>query len=279
MHLWMIALIVCSCYFQTSMPCDNHEYQKDGRCCSLCRPGHWLAKDCNELNGTECTPCAHGEYQDTYNRETSCRLHRECNERLGFETITEGTATANLDCRCQSGKHCSSEVCETCVLNKVCGPGEGVIRRATNKSDTECSPCYEGTFSNAESTTEPCKNWSKCGDGEMIIQPGTPTSDVICELSSSPEPSNTWVYIVVIMLVLVVIVAPTIIIIRKSYRKDKYKNRQNPPEGNNLQLIKLVKPIENNLPEEDLDDQDITMQGLPVAQEQGKDYHMSQEEV
>lgn len=36
--------------------------------------------------------------------------------------------------------------------------------------------------------------------------------------------------------------------------------------------------LEPNVPVEDLDDQDITMQGLPVAQEQGKDYHMSQEE-
>ncbi|XP_056406035.1 tumor necrosis factor receptor superfamily member 5 isoform X2 [Hyla sarda] len=256
--------------------CDAlNEYEKDGRCCQLCRPGQCLVTDCTVHNKTVCRACPAGEYQDKSNRETSCLLHRECNEQLGFEKISEGTPTSNVDCRCQWGKHCSSAACETCALNKACGKGEGVIQKATSISDTQCSPCNEGTFSDTESETETCKNWSKCGEAMVIKEPGTLTSDVICEPSTDSQ-SNTWVYIVFFLVAFVALSVPAIILYRKLYRKDKNKKRQDPPEENDQQ-----EPInlKENLPEEDQDDQDITMQGLPVAQEQGKDYHMSQEEV
>ncbi|XP_075701264.1 tumor necrosis factor receptor superfamily member 5 [Rhinoderma darwinii] len=275
MYPWIILLILCSCYCQRSEFCvDVKEYEKYSRCCSLCRPGQRLVRECTEHNETVCFACSPGQYQAEYHRETSCLLHQECNKQLGFEKISEGTPTTNVNCRCQVGKHCSSESCETCVLNKVCGPGEGVVKKATSLSDTQCSPCNEKTFSAIESEMEPCKNWSKCGDVAIIIQPGTSTADVVCSPSTE---SNTWVYILVIMVVFVVLVLAAIIFIRKSRRKDRKKNRQNPPEANNQ--LQLINPIEGNLPEEDQDDQDITMQGLPVAQEQGKDWHISQEEV
>lgn len=275
----MILLILCSCCCQSSeLQCDrNNEYEKDGRCCSLCKPGQWLSRDCAENTDTLCVACSVGEYQDKYNRETSCLLHRECNEQLGFEKIREGTPTSNVNCTCKLGKHCSSAACETCVSNKQCGPGEGVVQKATSSSDTQCSPCKEGTFSDTVSDLESCKNWSKCGDTETIKQPGTSNADVFCEQRLPDDPSNTWVYIVVIMVVVVALVFLAIFFIRKSNRKNKNKNRQNPPEVNNQE--QLIKPKEGNQPEEDQDDQDITMQGLPVAQEQGKDYHISQEEV
>ncbi|XP_073415469.1 tumor necrosis factor receptor superfamily member 5 isoform X2 [Dendrobates tinctorius] len=275
MSPWIILLVLCVCYCQSSeLQCDNKEYERNNRCCSLCDPGERLLEDCTELNKTLCIPCSVGEYQEKYNRETSCLLHKECNEQLGFQIISKGTSTKNVDCRCQSGKHCSSEACETCVQNTVCGPGEGVIQRAARSSDTQCSLCKEGTYSSKESDVEPCKNWSKCGDADMILQKGTPTTDVVCE----PR-SNTWVYVVVIIVVLVALFVPATVFIRKSYCKDKNKKRQTPPKENNEQ--QPIKPVEFNfnLPEEDQDDQDITMQGLPVAQEQGKDYQMSQEEV
>ncbi|CAJ0956639.1 unnamed protein product [Ranitomeya imitator] len=103
----------------SELQCDDKEYEKNNRCCSLCDPGERLLEDCTELNKTLCIPCSVGEYQEKYNRETSCLLHKECNEQLGFQIISKGTSTQNVDCRCQSGKHCSSEACETCVLNKL----------------------------------------------------------------------------------------------------------------------------------------------------------------
>ncbi|KAM3923059.1 tumor necrosis factor receptor superfamily member 5 [Leptodactylus fuscus] len=281
MYPWIILLILGSHYCQSSdLLCEDNNYDKDGRCCSLCKPGQRLLRDCTEHNDTMCIACDHGQYQDKYNRETSCLLHRMCNERLGFEKIREGTPTMNVDCRCQLGRHCSSQACETCVFNKKCGPGEGVVHNATIYSDTQCSQCSEGTYSATESDTESCKNWSKCGKSETVIQKGTPTNDVICGPSPAPDHSNVWVYVVVVV-ALLVIACLAVIFIRKSYlknRKDKNKAKpQEPPEENKEEL--LVIPKEYNLPEEDQDDQDITMQGLPVAQEQGKDWHMSQEEV
>ncbi|XP_069808153.1 tumor necrosis factor receptor superfamily member 5 isoform X2 [Dendropsophus ebraccatus] len=277
MFPWILLLILCSRYCQSSASvCSDNEYEKDGRCCSYCAPGQHLVSDCTEHDKTVCRACSAGEYQDKYHRETRCLLHRECNEQLGFEKIRGGTLTSNVDCQCQQGRHCSSEGCETCVLNTVCGEGEGVIQNATRLSDTQCSPCIEGTYSDTKSDTEPCKSWRTCGDTKVIKQ-GTPTSDVVCEPSPSDAQSYAWVYIIVFLVILLVLVFFAKIYFMKSCRKDKNKDKQNPPVENNQQL--LIRDVEGNHPVEDQDDQDITMQGLPVAQEQGKDYHMSQEEV
>ncbi|KAM9296701.1 tumor necrosis factor receptor superfamily member 5 [Gastrophryne carolinensis] len=193
-----------------AISCNSQQYENHGRCCSLCRPGQRLNKECAESSDTECLKCDDGYYQNTWNRETSCLPHSDCNEELGFEKISEGNIENNVDCECQKGRHCSSEACETCVQNTACGPGQGVFRSANRSLDTICAPCPEGTFSNVTSDTEPCIKWQMNDVPEKIEQP----------------------------------------------------------------LVEDHQP--QNVPEED---QDITMQGLPVAQEQGKDCHFSQEEV
>lgn len=207
-------------------------------------PGHRLVQECTESSETVCVACEDGEYQDKFNRLAYCLPHRNCDEKLGFQTISEGTDTKDVDCLCQDGKHCSSQQCETCVLNKPCNPGFGVTRKAEGYSDTECAPCQNGTFSNVSSDTEPCKDWQSCGRSQLQIRPGTDRADVVCVRK------------------------------RRKGKKVTVNNEiQAPP--NEVLLLNILEP---NVPVEDLDDQDITMQGLPVAQEQGKDYHMSQEE-
>lgn len=276
MSWWIILLVLCSRYYQIEArsSCSSKEYEKDGRCCSLCRPGERLDKECTKSSETICVACKTEEYQDKWNQEPNCLPHQYCDENLGFQKISEGTPERNVDCVCQDGKHCSSTECETCVLNTPCGPGYGVTRKAEKNSDTECAPCPSGTFSNVTSDTELCKDWQRCTSSQLEIRPGTPITDVVC----GPRPkSSTWIYIVVILMILIIGLL-VFFFIRKKRRGKKVKVTQPiqvPPEVDNEDepFVDLPKP---NLPEED---QDITMQGLPVAQEQGKDYHMSQEEV
>lgn len=236
-------------------------------------PGHRLVQECTESSETVCVACEDGEYQDKFNRLAYCLPHRNCDEKLGFQTISEGTDTKDVDCLCQNGKHCSSQQCETCVLNKPCNPGFGVTRKAEGYSDTKCAPCQNGTFSNVSSDTEPCKDWQSCGRSQLQIRPGTDRADVVC--GPLPKKNSTWIYIVVVMLV--VIIGLVLFFFFRKRRKGKKVTVNNeiqaPP--NEVLLLNILEP---NVPVEDLDDQDITMQGLPVAQEQGKDYHMSQEE-
>ncbi|CAI9543377.1 unnamed protein product [Staurois parvus] len=259
-----------------AISCSRTEYEKDGRCCSLCRPGQRLDKDCTESSESVCVDCKDGEYQDKWNQETDCLPHQYCGENLGFRKISEGTREKNVDCVCQDGKHCSSQQCETCMSNKRCSPGHGVTQKADRYSDTECVPCLDGTFSNVTSDTEPCKDWQSCTNSQQQIRPGTNKSDAVC----GPRPKNsTWIYIVVVLTVLIIGLV-IFFFVRKRRRGKKVKVKleieDTHEKGNENHLLNI--PNEPNLPVEDLDDQDITMQGLPVAQEEGKDYHMSQEE-
>ncbi|XP_066444300.1 tumor necrosis factor receptor superfamily member 5 isoform X2 [Eleutherodactylus coqui] len=223
MYPWILWLILCSLCCQSSeFSCKITEYENDSRCCSLCKPGQWLLTDCTEHNETVCLPCNAGEFHDKYHRETSCLLHSECNEKLGFQMIKDGTSTSNVVCSCQLGKHCSSEACETCVRSTACGPGEGVIQKANRVSDTQCSPCQEGTYSDIESLTAECIHWSKCGDGHTIVQPGTSTTDVVCGPSASDK---TWIYILLVFGCFVVIGLPAIIFMRLHRRKKKNEKK------------------------------------------------------
>ncbi|XP_063816528.1 tumor necrosis factor receptor superfamily member 5 [Pseudophryne corroboree] len=272
MSLWILLLILCSWSYQSSaISCNTTQYEKDGRCCSLCKPGQRLNKDCTENSETECLSCAEGEYQDTWNRETSCLLHQYCDENFGFHKISEGTAVRNVNCSCKEGNHCSNPACETCVLNTVCGPGHGVTQRASRDSDTHCSPCAKGTFSNVTSDTEPCKMWSICSETQQEVRLGNSTTDVVC--GTGPT-GNTWIYVVIVVVALACLFAVLIFVKRRCW-KGKYQiKEENPLKVNGQPLYQL--PKQANLP---VEDQDITMQGLPVAQEQGKDFHMPQQEV
>ncbi|XP_040186117.1 tumor necrosis factor receptor superfamily member 5 [Rana temporaria] len=275
MSWWMLLLVLCNRYCQSEeISCGITEYEKDGRCCSLCMPGLRLDKDCTESSETLCVACEDGEYQDKWNREEYCLPHHNCDEKLGFQKISEGTDTKNVDCVCQDGKHCSSQQCETCVLNNLCAIGFGVTRKAERYSDTECAPCQNETFSNVASDTEPCKDWQSCARSQLQILPGTDRTDVVC--GPRPKKNSTWIYIVVVLLVIIGLVLTFFFRKRRKVKKVKVKHEiQEPPEKGNEVLLNMPEP---NLPVEDVDDQDITMQGLPVAQEQGKDYRMSQEE-
>ncbi|XP_072259909.1 tumor necrosis factor receptor superfamily member 5 isoform X2 [Pyxicephalus adspersus] len=272
MSWWILLLVLCSRYCQNSaISCDSTQFEYEGRCCSLCMPGQKLVSECTEKSETLCAACKTGEYQDKWNRETDCLLHQNCDETLGFKKIKEGSMEKNVECICQEGKHCSSIACETCVWNTPCGQGEGVIRIADKYLDTECAQCIHGTFSNVTSDKEPCKAWQRCSYSQKEIHPGTEKTDVVC------GPSATWIYIVVFLIALLSIgLAVSFFIMTKRRRQNKaaiYQPPQDPPKNENEDPLLIHK---HNLPEED---QDITMQGLPVAQEEGKDYHMSQEEV
>ncbi|XP_018414541.1 PREDICTED: tumor necrosis factor receptor superfamily member 5 [Nanorana parkeri] len=225
---------------------STEQYEKYGKCCSLCRPGQRLHTECTERSETMCAICLNGEYQDKWSREKECLPHQYCDKNLGFQKISEGTQKQNVECVCQDGKHCSSTECETCVFNTLCAPGYGVTRKAEKYSDTECAVCPYGTFSNSTSDTEPCKDWQRCTSSQEESHPGSTNTDVAC-------------------------------VKRRREKKVKLKQQiQDPPEEDNEDPLLDLDLPQPNLPEED---QDITMQGLPVAQEQGKDYHISQEEV
>lgn len=62
-----------------------------------------------------------------------------------------------------------------------CPPGWGVSRRCTDKMDTQCSPCREGSYSPHHSYHTPCWVCSRCGPGLFEAHPCHPAGDTICD--------------------------------------------------------------------------------------------------
>ncbi|KAM4691838.1 tumor necrosis factor receptor superfamily member 5 [Rhinophrynus dorsalis] len=225
----------------------------------------WMSKECSSNSGTVCLDCSSGTYQSNWNTESSCNLHSYCDHNAGLEKVMEGTAERDVQCRCQSGRHCSSPSCETCVLNTACAPGHGVTRPANMSSDTQCSPCAEGTFSNVTSDTEPCRAWSSCDIEKEEQIPGTSSTDVTCSfMNYTPQ--------------LLVFLTPC----QRASKKCPWFNRNKETAQKNLhqngrQLVPQQDPgnVEDNVPVEDQDPViETIIQGMPVAQEEGKDFHL-----
>ncbi|XP_043351846.1 tumor necrosis factor receptor superfamily member 5 isoform X2 [Dermochelys coriacea] len=165
----------------SNLNCTPEQYQHDGRCCSRCGPGDKLLSDCTASKNTDCGACEAGHFQSSWTKERHCTPHRSCDHNAGLLTRSPGDTKHNAVCECLQGMYCSSPDCQTCLKITNCRPGEGVARKADNFSDTACVPCEHGSFSNTSSTSEPCRPWTRCETLGLVLKTtGTNLSDVAC---------------------------------------------------------------------------------------------------
>lgn len=157
-------------------------YNKNARlCCSKCPPGHHLFQECRNTTDSKCKPCGHNAYTEVWNRMKQCHhCEAPCREDYGLIETQACNASHNRYCGCSSHKYCAFESftsCQVCADRTICHKGFGVSVAGTIKSDTICSPCPAGTFSDEESYTSPCKPHTKC---RSLSVPGDSTHDAIC---------------------------------------------------------------------------------------------------
>lgn len=148
---------------------------------SCCVAGYKVKTDCAGEAETVCEPCGPHYFQGAWTQEKHCTPHRDCDESrwpviegllwagltgtakglpghvslsptalhvslfppdAGLEVEIPGDMTQNFVCRCKKGTHCSSQECQTCRVNKPCGPGEGVQQEGGEGWRTH-SPTHE----------------------------------------------------------------------------------------------------------------------------------------
>ncbi|NWX80949.1 TNR5 factor, partial [Alca torda] len=188
----------------------------------------------------------------------------------GLVVKTQGNATHNTVCQCRAGMHCSDTSCQTCVENQPCQHGFGfVAAKAVARMSSPCEPCAEGTFSNVSSKTEPCYPWTSCEEKGLVVKvKGTNTSDVICE---SGRRSSLSVLIPITAAIVTCLVGICI-----------YCLVHTDPRRRVQKQIEAGKPVENQQPTEDGEDmphmQETLLKGQPVAQEDGKESRISEQE-
>uniref|UniRef100_A0A8C3KVS0 Tumor necrosis factor receptor superfamily member 5 n=1 Tax=Chrysolophus pictus TaxID=9089 RepID=A0A8C3KVS0_CHRPC len=260
--------------FQCGQPgdavnCSDKQYEHKGKCCNRCQPGKKLVSECNDTESSVCTPCENGHYQQSWTREKHCMPHDICEENAGLIVKRHGNATHNTVCQCRAGMHCSDTSCQTCVENEPCKQGFGFLAAMAEAQMTSpCEPCKNGTFSNVSSKTEPCHLWTRCEEKGLVVKvKGTNTSDVICESSRRSSLS------VLIPITAVVVTCLVGICIYCLVHTDLRRRGPRQPEA------EVPRELETQQPEEvDFPVQETLLGGQPVAQEDGKESRIAEQE-
>ncbi|MBN3296472.1 TNR16 factor, partial [Amia calva] len=165
--------------------CVSKQFTLSGECCEVCQPGEGVVKPCG-VTQTVCDPCLDSEtYSESYSHTEPCLPCTQCTGL--YRMSTPCTDTNDAICVCNYGYY-MNDMTGLCELCTVCPQGQGVLVDCSNNMDTICEQCPEGTFSNQDSTMEPCLPCTICEeDLEIEIAQCTATSDTICRGAKKPK--------------------------------------------------------------------------------------------
>ncbi|XP_069469774.1 tumor necrosis factor receptor superfamily member 11A [Ambystoma mexicanum] len=221
-------LVVCMLLArqQVTHTCDTAtQYEHLGGCCSKCEPGKYMSARCTATSATVCLPCDTNQYIDVWNEEEKCWLQKLCDPGKGLAVLSRGNSTLERKCACTPGYHLNRDY-EYCIRNTECDPGFGAQRPPTKDTDTVCTPCALGRFSNISSAFEECQPWTNCTAlGKAEKAHGTNFSDAVCHEGNSTldirkplEDGEEFFYILILLLSFASVASASIIILI-CYRK------------------------------------------------------------
>ncbi|KAF1570218.1 Tumor necrosis factor receptor superfamily member 5, partial [Eudyptes moseleyi] len=261
--------------------CFDKQYEHKGRCCNRCQPGEKLVSECNGTEDSVCARCESGHYQQSWTKERHCAPHDICEDNAGLILKTQGNATHNTVCQCRAGMHCSDISCQTCVENQPCQRGFGfVAAKAMARMSSPCEPCAEGTFSNVSSKTEPCHPWTSCEEKGLVVKSkGTNTSDVICAESGRRSSLSVLIPITAAVITCLVGICIYCLVHTEVGGRTCLPLTPAPVQiepGKPRESREAQQPME--VGEEAFPVQETLLGGQPVAQEDGKESRISEQE-
>ncbi|XP_065812594.1 tumor necrosis factor receptor superfamily member 5 isoform X2 [Labrus bergylta] len=161
--------------------CDKYTYEINDRCCRKCPPGGQVHEDCTELISTLCKPCTEGTFMDQPTSRRECYRCTNC-EGSGLQIKMLCTLVSDTVCEPLEGFYCSDSRKDNCVEAKKhrrCEPGEYIKENGTSSTDTVCSTCSDGTFSDGTFTS--CQKHKQCeSEGLTLLTSGTKTENAQC---------------------------------------------------------------------------------------------------
>ncbi|XP_073446363.1 tumor necrosis factor receptor superfamily member 11B isoform X2 [Dendrobates tinctorius] len=121
--------------------------------CDQCPPGTCVRHDCTAAKRTECAPCPSKYFTNEWNSFKDCQY---------CSTICKELQIATQECSSTS--------------NRIWTPD----------SDTICSECPKGMFSNVTSSTAPCQTRTNCRKlGRKVLHKGSSAHDAVCKEESA----------------------------------------------------------------------------------------------
>ncbi|XP_038124955.1 tumor necrosis factor receptor superfamily member 14-like [Cyprinodon tularosa] len=103
----------------------------------------------------------------------------------GLRLKIKCSRSSDTVCEALEGYFCIDDIegsCDAAEKHSSCKPGQYISKKGTSLSDTECSECSRGTFSNGSLTL--CQPHTQCSESQTKVQEGSSTSDVVCSNGS-----------------------------------------------------------------------------------------------
>ncbi|XP_019739167.1 nerve growth factor receptor b [Hippocampus comes] len=160
--------------------CPSGHYTTDGECCKQCPPGEGVVKPCGATQ-TECAPCLDSEtFSENFSHAERCRPCTKCTGLFRMETPCTDANDATCVCNYDLYLNKLSQRCEPCTK---CPVGRGMLLSCELDHDTVCEDCGAGdTYSDQESSHEPCIPCSSCDEGEEVqLQACTAVTNTVCQ--------------------------------------------------------------------------------------------------
>ncbi|XP_041654657.1 tumor necrosis factor receptor superfamily member 14-like isoform X2 [Cheilinus undulatus] len=165
-----------------TLTCHRTEYVFGNECCPMCPVGNRVKTDCEVYKSTSCQPCSEGTFMNKLNGLKSCLPCSWCEADSGLKIKSACTKSSDTVCEPQEGFYCiesAEEGCSQAKKHRSCEPGEYIRERGTSTTDTLCSPCSAGTFS--DGTLMSCQTHRQCeSENRYLLRPGTDSEDAEC---------------------------------------------------------------------------------------------------
>ncbi|XP_042072402.1 tumor necrosis factor receptor superfamily member 14 isoform X4 [Haplochromis burtoni] len=175
-------IILMKVFSGLGLSCHQGEYQIGNECCPNCLAGNRVKSHCTVESSTSCLPCMTGTYTDQPNGLERCHHCTNCDSGSGLRIKTPCTVTSDALCEPLEGFYCvhpTGHSCERAQEHKHCKPGQYISQNGTASTDTECSDCSSGTFSNG--TFHSCQPHTQCHSLNLQqITAGTSATDSQC---------------------------------------------------------------------------------------------------
>ncbi|XP_076597514.1 tumor necrosis factor receptor superfamily member 5-like [Chaetodon auriga] len=232
-----LLILVMNIFIGLTLTCHRSEYQIRNECCPMCLAGSRVETDCTEYRNTSCLPCSEGTFMNRPNGRGQCFSCTSCDAGSGFKIKTSCTTTSDTVCEPLEGFYClerTEDVCMTAQKHTRCQPGQYILQKGTALTDTVCSDCTNGTYS--DGTFPSCQPHTQCESVNLqLIQPGTVSTDAECG-----EQRQDWtIPAIIVGVVLVLFLVTAALVLCYFKRKKKNPNRDTRENGVNIELEKM----------------------------------------
>ncbi|XP_051282410.1 tumor necrosis factor receptor superfamily member 14-like isoform X26 [Dicentrarchus labrax] len=215
-----LLIVVMNIFRGHALPCHPSEYQRGNECCPKCLHGSRVKTDCTEFRSTSCLSCTEGTFMNHPTGRTQSYSCTICDAGSGLKIKTSCTITSDTVCEPLEGFYCldsAEDGCMSAQRHTLCQPGQYIRQKGTALTDTECSDCSAGTYS--DGTFPSCQSHTQCESMNLqLIKAGTVSTDAQCGEQSS-NPTGIVIGVVIVGAVIFLLIGAALFVLYHCRRK------------------------------------------------------------